>query len=89
MIIRAGMNIYPQEIENAVKSDDHIFDAAAYGIPNNEVGQKIKLKVIVKRNVDKAQVFDVCKRLLPAYHLPDEIEIVSEIPKNEFGKIKR
>lgn len=87
MIIRSGMNIYPQEIENALKGDDRITEAAAFGVRDDTVGQKIHLQVVT--SLTKSEVFSLCKQKLPSYQLPDSIEILQEIPRNASGKIIR
>lgn len=87
MIIRSGMNIYPQEIENALKQDERIRDVLAYGEKNETVSEKIHIKVVTVLN--KSEVFEVCRRLLSSYQLPDVIDIVDEIPKNASGKVIR
>lgn len=88
MIIRAGMNIYPQEIENAIKQDFRIKEALAMGVKSDKVSQKIHLTVSGE-DLTKSYVLDVCKKYLSTYQFPDEIEIVSDIPKNASGKILR
>lgn len=87
MIIRSGMNIYPQEIENALKQDDRIKDVLAYGEKNETVSEKIHIKVVT--DLSKSDVFEVCRKHLSSYQLPDVIEIVDEIPKNASGKVIR
>lgn len=87
MIIRSGMNIYPQEIENALKQDERIGDVLAYGEKNETVSEKIHIKVITE--LSKSEVFEVCRKLLSSYQLPDVIDIVDEIPKNVSGKVIR
>jgi acyl-CoA synthetase (AMP-forming)/AMP-acid ligase II len=87
MIIRSGMNIYPQEIENALKQDERIRDVLAYGEKNETVSEKIHIKVIAE--LSKSEVFEVCRKLLSSYQLPDVIDIVDEIPKNASGKVIR
>lgn len=88
LIICAGMNIYPQEIENALKQNEHIIDVLAYGIKNKSLGEKIGIKVVTE-TLSVRDVFEICKNVLPNYQLPDEIELVSELPRNPNGKIKR
>ena len=89
MIIRAGMNIYPQEIENALReADKRIVEVMAYGEKRDTAGQKICLKAVVD-GLTKSELFSICKKMLPSYQLPDMIEIVDEIPKNASGKIIR
>ena len=87
MIIRSGMNIYPQEIENALKQDARIREVLAFGVKNDTVSEKIHIKVITE--LSKSEVFEVCKNRLPTYELPDVIDIVDEIPKNASGKVIR
>lgn len=87
MIIRAGMNIYPQEIENALKAESSITDVLAYGKKNSTVSEKIHIKVVTELSI--SEVYNICKRKLPSYELPDVIEIVNEIPKNASGKVIR
>lgn len=87
MIIRAGMNIYPQEIENALKMNSDIIDVMAYGLKDNVVSEKICIEVVTK--LSKSEIYNICKNVLPGYELPDIIEIVDEIPKNASGKVIR
>ena len=87
MIIRAGMNIYPQEIENALKENENISDVLAYGVKNDTVSEKIHIKVV--SSLSKAEIYNICKQKLFSYELPDVIEIVDEIPKNASGKVIR
>ena len=87
MIIRSGMNIYPQEIENALRSCPGIDDLLAFGVKDEVVGERIHLHVVSA--LSKAEIFALCKRHLPGFQRPDVIERVSEIPKNASGKVLR
>lgn len=88
MIIRAGMNIYPQEMENALKLDERVEEVLAYGVPDFISGEKIGLKVKGNFN-NKEEIIDICRKKLPAYEFPAIIELVDEIPKNASGKVIR
>lgn len=87
MIIRSGMNIYPQEIENILKQDERIQDICVFGTKNETVSEKIHMKVVT--TLSKYEVFELCKKYLLAYQLPDTIDIVNQIPKNASGKVIR
>lgn len=87
MIIRAGMNIYPQEIENVLKESEYITDALAFGVKNDTVSEKIHIMVVTTLN--KSEVYNICKEKLLGYELPDVIDIVDELPKNASGKVIR
>ena len=42
MIISGGVNIYPQEAENMLVTHPKVLDAAVFGIPDDEMGQRVK-----------------------------------------------
>ena len=88
MIIRSGMNIYPQEIENTVKQDMRVNEVHVYGFKGIHDTTQIGMDI----SGDFAGVSDVknlCLKLLPAFQIPSRIRILDELPKNESGKIIR
>lgn len=88
LIIRAGVNIYPQEIESCLMQDEQIQNVMAYGFKNDDFGERIGIKV-VSEHLTETDVFEICKQLLPFYQFPDKIECVDNLDKNESGKIIR
>jgi len=42
MIISGGVNIYPQEVENALAMHPAILDIAVIGVPDDEMGEAVK-----------------------------------------------
>ncbi len=91
MIIRAGMNIYPIEIENVLLEDERIREAVVFGKADLKYGQKIHVKVVPEAGVPlaDADVIDICKSKCSPYQYPDAVEIVAEIPRNQAGKTMR
>ena len=55
MIISGGVNIYPQEAENMLVTHPKVMDAAVFGIPDDEMGQRVKGVV---QTVDPADATD-------------------------------
>lgn len=87
MIIRAGMNIYPAEIENAISADNRVKEIQVYGYKKNgtqEIGMSIKGNF---NSTD--EVIDMCKHYLPSYQIPSKIELVENLEQNASGKRKR
>ena len=41
MIISGGVNIYPQEAENLLVTHPKVLDAAVFGVPDDEMGQRV------------------------------------------------
>lgn len=85
MIIRAGMNIYPSEIENILMKDPHFEDALAFGYIGKDGNVQIGIKVVTSLQNVK-EVHNLCVALLPPHERPSHIELVDEIPKNGTGK---
>lgn len=88
MIIRAGMNIYPQEIEGRMKADERVKEILVYPFESPALGVGIGMKVAGDfKNVE--QVKRLCAELLPTYEIPNKIELVEELAHNGSGKLKR
>ena len=88
LIIKAGMNIYPQEIESALKLDYRVKDVFVRGYTDDKLGVQIELNITGDFS-DVSEVKDLCCINLSAYQVPTRINLLDEIPKNGSGKIIR
>lgn len=88
MIIRAGMNIYPQEIECTLKADYRVRDVYVYKVEDPYVGNKIAMKISGEFS-DVDEVKQLCNKMLPFFQVPAYIELCNELPRNGSGKIIR
>lgn len=88
MIIRAGMNIYPVEIENELLKDPRVREVVAFGYSDDGPSERIGL-MISGDFTDINEVKQLCISVLPDYQIPSKIKLLDEIPKNESGKIIR
>lgn len=88
MIIRAGMNIYPLEIENAVLQTGIITGAVVYRI-REKSGESIGINVTVNQPVKQKDLIKIISEILPPYQMPSELNIVDKIDKNASGKTIR
>ena len=88
MIIAGGVNIYPAEIESALREHPAVLDAAAFGIPHGELGEQVKAVVECKDgcSVSEAELLRFVSDKLAGYKRPRSIEFVAEIPRNQAGK---
>lgn len=87
MIIRAGMNIYPAEIENVLSSDERVRDVLAYGYEKDGT-QQIGLKISGAFSTVE-EVMTLCRSLLPNFQIPSQIELVDENKVFLGGKKRR
>ncbi len=90
MILCAGFNVYPNEIEDVVSTLPGVLECAAVGVPDEKAGEAIKL-VIVKKDpaLTEEQVRAHCRASLTGYKQPKLVEFRSELPKTPVGKILR
>ena len=90
MILCAGFNVYPNEIEDVVSTLPGVLECAAVGIPDEKAGEAIKL-VIVKKTPEltEEQVRAHCRANLTGYKQPKVIEFRQDMPKTPVGKILR
>ena len=88
LIIKGGMNIYPQEIESALKTDLRVREVYAYGHNDEKFGVQIVLNVVGDFS-NTEEVKELCRMSLPTYQIPTRINLLNEIPKNASGKIIR
>jgi long-chain acyl-CoA synthetase len=93
VVVSAGVNIYPAEIEAALATVDGVADLCAVGAPNAERGEVIALFVALTPGSDAGAVLagiDVAanERLAP-YKRPRSVTVVNEIPRDQTGKLLR
>jgi acyl-CoA synthetase (AMP-forming)/AMP-acid ligase II len=91
MIIKAGMNIYPKEIENPVNTLPEIYECMVYGVRCKN-GEIIVLDVVLRDGFSEVDIKTLMIRfqtILPNYLLPAKINIVKSLPRNASGKIMR
>lgn len=87
MIIRAGLNIYPQEIEGQVASCPGVDGCLVYGEEDENFSQRICLRYTGE--ADNAAVASWAARRLPAHLMPGRIERASALPLTPGGKVRR
>ncbi|NIJ20498.1 acyl-CoA ligase (AMP-forming) (exosortase A-associated) [Sphingomonas naasensis] len=88
MIKSAGNRISPTEIEDAVLSGGEVAEAAAFGVPDERLGQAI---VVVARGDGsrEAELRTRLRRELPSFLQPARYDWRAELPRNANGKLDR
>ncbi|MEY2465034.1 MAG: long-chain acyl-CoA synthetase [Acidimicrobiaceae bacterium] len=92
MIISGGVNIYPAEIEGTFLSCPLVGDIAAFGIPNDDWGEEIK--VVVEPAADRvagpeleAALREFAEANLASYKRPKTYDFTTEMPRDPSGKL--
>ena len=90
MILCAGFNVYPNEIEDVVSQLPGVLECAAVGVPDEKAGEAIKLVIVHKgEGLTEDQVRAHCRANLTGYKQPKVVEFRTELPKTPVGKILR
>ncbi len=89
MVISGGVNIYPAEIEAALHALPGVHDCAVFGIPDEEFGEALMAVVEPQPGVtlDVADIRARLKKSLADYKVPKHVEIQSQLPREDSGKI--
>ena len=94
MIDVGGFKAFPAEIEDVLVAHPKVSMAAVIGVSHPKVGETVKAFVVPKPDVEltKTEVLDYCREKLVKYkqpHSEDYIELRSELPMTQVGKILR
>ena len=92
MIISGGVNIYPQEIEDALIMHPKIADVAVFGAPNEEMGEEVKAVVQPAEGVEtgpelEAELLEYAREHIAHYKCPKSIDFEAELPRLPTGKL--
>ncbi len=97
LIIKAGENIAPLKIEQALMAHPEVLEIAVIGHPDSKLGETIVAYCVPKMPTDATDATDAlikslkahAKTQLPPLYTPDSYHILSELPKTATGKIDK
>ena len=89
MIIRAGVNIYPEEVEQVLRSHPSVREAAVVGWASAARGEEVAAFVVTEGAGDDEALKRHCADSLAPYKVPRGIFFVDEMPRNAMGKIRK
>jgi fatty-acyl-CoA synthase len=92
MIISGGVNIYPQETENLLVTHPKVLDAAVFGVPDDEMGQRVMAAVQTVEEADATDRFadeltEWLRDRLAHYKCPRSIAFEAQLPRTDTGKL--
>jgi long-chain acyl-CoA synthetase len=91
MILSAGYNVYPREVEEILYQHPQVLEAAVVGLPDGLRGEKITAYIVLKPG-EKAKAADIrsfCRDRLAPYKQPRNVVFRDTLPKSLAGKVLR
>lgn len=91
MILTAGYNVYPSEVEQVLYDHPEIHEAAVFGIPDERRGETVAAAVTLVDGSDLTEdtIRDYVLEEIAPYKHPRVVEIREELPKTGSGKIRK
>lgn len=91
VIITGGLNIYPEEIEEVLRSHPAVAEALVVPKQHEVLGEVPIAKVVIRKNIkaDSSELLEFCKERLEVQKIPSEIIVVGKIEKTYNGKVRR
>jgi acyl-CoA synthetase (AMP-forming)/AMP-acid ligase II len=91
MIIRGGENIYPAEIENAIRALDPVADCAVIGVPDERYGEVCcaYVRLADGASLTHQELRELLSGRVARYKVPAHLRTVEELPLTPSGKVQK
>jgi len=89
LILRGGMNVYPEEIERILLLHPAVADAAVIGRPDASLGEVPVALIVARGTPGPAELLVHCRNHLSAGKIPVAFQTVAALPRTAAGKIRR
>lgn len=91
MIINSGFNVYPSEVESAVRQMPGVVDVAVVGMPTDTFSESVVAALVLEPGavVDLEAVRKWTEDKLSHYAMPKSIAIFDDLPRSQLGKVMR
>lgn len=89
LIISAGENIYPREIEEVLAQHPKVKECAVIGVKDEARGEVPKAFVIAHegQTLEEKELRAFCREHLAGYKVPRYFDVVPDLPRTPTGKI--
>ena len=94
LILSGGVNIYPQEIENALAQHEAVDEVAVVGVPHEDFGEQALAVVVLKpgyadSGATARAIVAQAAPLLSKVKWPQRLVFAASLPRLETGKLLR
>ena len=94
LILSGGVNLYPQEIENALALHPDVYEVAVVGVPHPDFGEQPLAAVVLRHGAEGSlatarAIAARAAEVLARFKLPQRVVFVDALPRLETGKLLR
>jgi long-chain acyl-CoA synthetase len=89
LVITGGANVYPAEVEAVLVRHPNVAEVAVIGVPDDEYGEIVTAIVVPDGDLEPDALMTFAREHLVAYKSPRRVELVSELPRDPMGKIRK
>ena len=91
VINTGGEKVYPEEVEEIIKTNPNVRDAAVVGIPDEKWGEAVTAIVELKadKRATEEEVIEFCRGKMSGYKKPKHVLFVDKVPRAAAGKLER
>jgi acyl-CoA synthetase (AMP-forming)/AMP-acid ligase II len=91
MIIRGGENIFPAEIENAVRELPAVADVAVIGVPDARYGEVCcaYVRLAEGASLSPEELREQMTGQVARYKIPAHLRVLKELPLTPSGKVQK
>ncbi|MGW7386338.1 acyl-CoA synthetase [Streptomyces sp. NPDC054794] len=84
-----GEKVYPEEVEQALKSHPDVYDALVAGVPDAKWGNHVAAVVQLRAGADRLSLTDIqnhCRAHLAGYKIPRQLVLTETVQRSPSGK---
>ena len=88
-IIVGGFNVYPAEVEDAVRRSALVEDAVVVGLPDDRLGERPVAGIVWAAEADEPRLLNELRGRLAPYKVPRQTFLIEAVPLTPRDKVDR
>ncbi len=91
VINSGGEKVYPEEVEEIIKTHSKVRDAAVIGVPDERWGEAVTAVIELKQGeeVSPEEIINFCRERMAGYKKPKQVVFIDQLPRAAAGKLER
>ncbi len=91
VINTGGEKVYPEEVEEIIKTHPKVRDAAVVGVPDERWGEAVTgiIELNEGEEASPEEIIDFCRERMAGYKKPKQVVFMDRLPRAAAGKLER